>query len=348
MGTNNIPTATDGTVIPSSDHNSLKEALTTNLVPRNTSGVSTESAGSLGTSVFPWLSLFLGASADQISIDVDGGELVFNVGGAEVARMDANGITSDSFPNTGVLPQLKQETFTSSGTFNVPLDVSNVIVTGCGGGGGGGAGGNSTAAAAGGGAGGSGSYIQQFMSSVTPGGSVSITIGAGGSAGVPGVGAGATGGNGGAGGNSFFGGIAFRGGVGGNGGNQTGIGTGGAAVGLWSASVRNTISGGGGPNATAGANGESSHISVGGGQGSSGGVGGGGGGGGGGAGIDSNTQGNGGAGGFSGGNGGSGLSAVSFGGGGGGGGGAGSGPFDGGAGGSGRGGQITVYYVSRF
>lgn len=52
MGTNNIPSANPLTVIPSSHHNSLKEALGNDLVPRNTSGVPTNEAGDLGTSTY--------------------------------------------------------------------------------------------------------------------------------------------------------------------------------------------------------------------------------------------------------------------------------------------------------
>lgn len=56
MGTNNLPTATGGTVIPSSDHNAIKEALSGDLVPRNSSGVPTSEAGSLGTTSFQFKS----------------------------------------------------------------------------------------------------------------------------------------------------------------------------------------------------------------------------------------------------------------------------------------------------
>jgi hypothetical protein len=52
MGTNNIDAATDGTVIPPSQHNSIKSALSGDYVPRNASGVPEDEAGDLGTSSF--------------------------------------------------------------------------------------------------------------------------------------------------------------------------------------------------------------------------------------------------------------------------------------------------------
>ena len=54
MGLANIPSAADGTPIPSSDHNALAAALKGDLVPRNSSGNATEDAGQLGTPTFPW------------------------------------------------------------------------------------------------------------------------------------------------------------------------------------------------------------------------------------------------------------------------------------------------------
>lgn len=54
MGINNIPTATDGTTIPSADHNAIKEALSIDNVPRNTDGEAVANAGKIGTTAFPW------------------------------------------------------------------------------------------------------------------------------------------------------------------------------------------------------------------------------------------------------------------------------------------------------
>lgn len=59
MGTNTIPEATDGTIIPASNHNSLRDALKQDIVPRNASGVATNNAGSLGTSSFKFSDILI-------------------------------------------------------------------------------------------------------------------------------------------------------------------------------------------------------------------------------------------------------------------------------------------------
>ena len=84
---------------------------------------------------------------------------------------------------------LKITEFTSSGTFNVPANVSKVIVVGCGGGAGGGSGaGNGTVInewwCAGGGGG--SANLGTVPCTVTPGGTVTVTIGAGGAPGADG------------------------------------------------------------------------------------------------------------------------------------------------------------------
>ena len=58
MGTNNVDEATSGAVIPAAHHNSLREGISTDVVPRNASAVPTDQAGSLGTSLFTWLRVF--------------------------------------------------------------------------------------------------------------------------------------------------------------------------------------------------------------------------------------------------------------------------------------------------
>ena len=54
MGTNSIPTATSGNIIPKEHHNAIKEALSDDLVPRNTAGSPTDEAGDLGSSSYSW------------------------------------------------------------------------------------------------------------------------------------------------------------------------------------------------------------------------------------------------------------------------------------------------------
>ena len=79
------------------------------------------------------------------------------------------------------------QVFTSSGTFNVPSGVTKIYVTACAGGGGGAGGGkyaSSTNITAYSGAGGNGGeFVYRYPITVTPGSSISITVGSGGSGG---------------------------------------------------------------------------------------------------------------------------------------------------------------------
>jgi hypothetical protein len=115
----------------------------------------------------------------------------------------------------------RMQKFTSNGTFSVPAGVSTIYVSGCAAGGGGGAGGGNSSSSSligsGGAGGGAGQSIIRAAYSVTPGDSIPITIGGGGSGGA-GV-SGATGGSGGAGGNTVIGTlVTLTGGSGGAGG----------------------------------------------------------------------------------------------------------------------------------
>jgi hypothetical protein len=142
------------------------------------------------------------------------------------------------------------QTFTSSGSFTVPAGITSVNYSGCGGGGGGGSGGANSGTNLGGGGGG-GAGTNSGSESVTPGASLSVTIGNGGNggAGINGSGPGNAGnsgtstsfngnivssGGGGGGGSNFsgFSGGSFGSGAGGNGGvGVTGSGAGGTAGG---------------------------------------------------------------------------------------------------------------------
>lgn len=134
------------------------------------------------------------------------------------------------------------QVFTSSGTFTVPTGVSAVKVTVIGGGGGG-AGGNQVACGGGGG----GGVAVRWVTGLTPGATVAVTVGAAGTAGT---------GNGGTGGTSSFGSYASAtGGAGGvsvSGGSYV---TGQAAGGIGSNGDLN-ITGGGGGIGTVGGGGE--------------------------------------------------------------------------------------------
>ena len=93
----------------------------------------------------------------------------------------------------------QHEIFTSTGTFTVPAGVTAVLVELVGGGGGsGGAGSTDFMQSTGGGGG--GGYSRKYISGLTAGDTIAVTIGAGGTAG----GAGSAGGNGGNGGTTSF------------------------------------------------------------------------------------------------------------------------------------------------
>lgn len=79
----------------------------------------------------------------------------------------------------------RAQVFTSSGTFSIPTGVTAVKVTLVGGGGGsGGAKGNSASSSVSGGAGGAAVAIK-FLTGLTPGATLSVTVGSGGTAGTP-------------------------------------------------------------------------------------------------------------------------------------------------------------------
>lgn len=105
-----------------------------------------------------------------------------------------DGTTQSTAASGGSTVGTRGQAFTSNGTFTIPTGVTALKVTVVGGGGGGG-GGSSTCNPIQGWAGGGGGTSIVYLTGLTPGNTISVTIGAGGTAG-------ATAGNGGAGGNS--------------------------------------------------------------------------------------------------------------------------------------------------
>lgn len=133
MGDNTLNAAVDGTVIPASDHNSLRTAILTDNVPRNLSGVATDQAGSVGTSAFSWLSsyirkMFIGDPANLNSIEEDGSDdVIIKRNNTQVASFDSTGITRASFGTLG------QQISSGSGSFthaaSTYTDVTNLSIT---------------------------------------------------------------------------------------------------------------------------------------------------------------------------------------------------------------------------
>ena len=133
----------------------------------------------------------------------------------------------------------RKQIFTSSGSFTGPVGVTTMYLSGCAPGGGGGAGGpgsinSSPAWAGGGGGGGAGQSLQRAAYSVTPGGTITVTIG---STGLGGATSGTNPGNSGtSGGTLVISGAGFNGGTpvtlsGGGGGGGGNAATSGNAVG---------------------------------------------------------------------------------------------------------------------
>ena len=345
MADNNLQSRADGDVAAADDVNQYRTAFVGDVVPRNSSGVKTDLAGNLGTSLLRWIAgymqkLYLGATASGLSIEEDSGEMIFKVGGSEVVRFDASGIDVSSFPALNVLPRLKRTRYTASGTFNIPADVYEVFLFGAGGGGGGGGGGNPTYSSNdNGGQAGQGCNPILVPKSVTPGGSLTISIGAGGAGGNGDSPSGA-GSNGASGGSTIItgdisGSIEFTGGGGG------GKATVSNNTGSWTPRATTTTGGAGSDGSSSAVSGQATFFNNGGTLGSNGSPGGGGGGGGGagfgvggsgGSGINSGTAGNG-------------FSADES-AGGGGGGGNNNGSNQAGIGGDGGDGFLEVYYIS--
>lgn len=200
MGTNNLETKNPGDVISSDDPNQFKTSETQNKVPRNSSGIPTDIAGGLGTTLFRWATsyiskIFFGTASEECSIENTGNNLTFQIGGVTKSFIDVDGfdgqymkdgtIEESKFQNPR---QFKWKAFTSSGDYDLPSDVDGqaAVFIGCGGGGGGGGAGSA------GGGGGAGATPQSVIKSVTASDTITITIGFGG-AGGPKTVAGSTG-----------------------------------------------------------------------------------------------------------------------------------------------------------
>ena len=204
--------------------------------------------------------------------------------GSAAANKFASSESIKAYVDAEILTGSRSEVFDSSGTFTVPANVTQVLVTAVGGGGGGG--GNNGAGGSGGGGAGK-AVVEYTLTGLTPLDEHTITIGAGG------AGGGAGGADGAAGSNTSFGGLLIlAGGTAGLRGSGNSAGDGGAS----------SPGGGGGGNGGAGgtaANGSAGeHGGVYGSKGSGGtlsGTSGGGGGGGGGIYGDAGAGGNGGA-----------------------------------------------------
>jgi len=187
---------------------------------------------SLGSTAFPWGSLFVNRNADLVEVDPASNTNASSVTFSQLRKFISQKDTPATYAGAGgQVPKVKTdetglefgaptniEMFTSSGTFNVPAGISLVFVTLVGGGGGGGGAGGAGVAGGGGG----GPALINYPFTVTPSGSETVTIGGGGNGGIE------SNGTGGAGGASSLGSLSAAGGFGGIGGNGGAGGAGGS------------------------------------------------------------------------------------------------------------------------
>jgi len=164
-------------------------SVTVREVTTSPQGVTLQSPLALGASYNMILPTALPAGAKALSINASG-QLATGVAGT----VDATDLATDAVTTTkikdaavtaaklSVSPNIKTERFIASTTWVVPAGVTELFVTGIGGGGGGGAGATISSIIYGGGGGGSGLMYTASLP-VTPGNTLTITIGAGGSSG---------------------------------------------------------------------------------------------------------------------------------------------------------------------
>src|SRR5690606_4183262 len=142
-----LTTKNPGDVISSADPNQYKTGLSGDNVPRNVSGVPTDQAGSLGTSVLSWLNAFIrkiyaGDPANNHTISSDSEGLTIRpndtasfkfkkTGTVSVPMefennannflMEVGGTPAGGYTATAgqLLPKLRHQTFLSSGTWSI-------------------------------------------------------------------------------------------------------------------------------------------------------------------------------------------------------------------------------------
>lgn len=102
MGANTIPLRSNGQTIDETWFNILRDVIKQDFVPRDSSAVAGDSAGKLGTNLYPWSKLFLGLAAEGISIETDGsGAILVKVAGTTVMKIGSYGIDKSSLPTGG-------------------------------------------------------------------------------------------------------------------------------------------------------------------------------------------------------------------------------------------------------
>lgn len=143
MGDQTIATAASGQKIPPSHHNSIKNALSEDFLPRNSSGIVTSVAGAIGSLLYRWANVF----TDKLTVgDTANQPLVLDQSG-DVIRILRNSVVIGQIPKSAASimakRQVRQFLDVSSG-WVPPPDVKRLKWIMCGGGGGGGGGSSGT------------------------------------------------------------------------------------------------------------------------------------------------------------------------------------------------------------
>lgn len=116
--------------------NQFLDALGGNVVPRNRNGIATDVAGDLGLPDVPFAAnshitkLFLGATADQVSMEESSGSLLFNVGGVELFRVTPNMRTYSQTPGRGGIGVETSGGYANTGTSYTTALTANLAVSG--------------------------------------------------------------------------------------------------------------------------------------------------------------------------------------------------------------------------
>jgi len=104
-----------GPRVRKTDINDVRTATYQNWVPRNSSGVATDDAGSLGTSLLRWSDLFLGPTASGIALKEVAGDLSIEIGDTEVVNISSAGLAGAGIVTGSI-------TTTQMGTNSVDTD----------------------------------------------------------------------------------------------------------------------------------------------------------------------------------------------------------------------------------
>lgn len=166
----------DNVNVPPSVGNFNPSSGTTNTIPKFTNGAAAVLGNSSVTDNGTTVTTTEAFAAPSVAIN--GATALTSTTGASAVAVVANA----DIGSTGLViavhgPGFHQQTFTGSGTFTIPSGISQVKVTVVAGGG---AGGGGTAAATPGDGGGSGGTGIKYLSGLTPGNTLTVTVGNGG------------------------------------------------------------------------------------------------------------------------------------------------------------------------